>query len=160
MLDKIIKIGHPDLYIQCEPVNQEEVASLGASVDLMAACITSFREKYGQGRAIAAPQVGVRKRFIVLNIDRPFPIFNPELYDLSEEFIEIWDDCMSFPELFVRVRRHKSLKMRFRDEHWREQNWEMEGDMAELIQHEYDHLDGILATMRAIDEKSFRWRTA
>ena len=65
---------------------------------------------------------------------------------------------MSFPELLVKVRRHYSLRMHFRDKNWEEQVWDLEGDMAELLQHEYDHLDGILATMRAIDEKSFRWR--
>ncbi len=159
MLEKILKIGHPDLYIKCEPVRQEELSALEASIDLMATCISSFREKYGSGRAIAAPQVGILQRFIVLNIDRPVSIFNPELFDLSKEMIEIWDDCMSFPDLFVRVRRHKSVKMRFRDSSWKEQVWNLEEDMAELIQHEYDHLNGILATMRAIDVKSFRWRS-
>ena len=159
MLEKIHKIGHPALYIQCEPVRQEEISDLAASIDLMADCITSFRKKYGSGRAIAAPQVGVLKRIIVLNIDRPVPFFNPELFDLSKEMIEIWDDCMSFPDLFVRIKRHKTGKMRFRDSEWKEQVWELEGDMAELFQHEYDHLKGILATMRAIVERSFRWRS-
>ena len=152
-------IGHPDLYIRCEPVRKEEIAGLGPSLGLMAACITAFREKYGNGRAIAAPQVGIPKRLIVLNITSPLTIINPELFELSEEMIELWDDCMSFPDLFVRVQRHKSLKMKFTDINWEEQIVEMEGDMAELIQHECDHLDGILATMRSIDEKSFRWRT-
>jgi peptide deformylase len=159
MLENILKLGHPGLYKQCKPVRQEEVAGLESTVNLMAGCITSFRETYGSGRAIAAPQVGKLKRLIVLNIDRPVAIYNPVLYDLSREMIELWDDCMSFPDLLVRVRRHKSLKMRFRDSEWQEQTWELEGDMSELLQHEYDHLDGILATMRAIDQKSFRWRT-
>ena len=159
MLEKILKLGHPDLYKQCEPVRQEEVPGLGITVKLMAGCIASFREAYGSGRAIAAPQVGNLKRLIVLDIDRPVAIYNPELFDLSMEMMELWDDCMSFPDLFVRVRRHKSLKLRFRDSAWTQQIWELEGDMAELIQHEYDHLDGILATMRAIDKQSFRWRT-
>ena len=125
----------------------------------MGECILAFREKYGQGRAIAAPQVGLLKRIIVLNIAVPYPIYNPEFIEKSNEMVEIWDDCMSFPELFVRVRRHRSLKMKFRDRNWEEQVWELEGDMAELLQHEYDHLDGILATMRAIDNQSFRWRS-
>jgi len=131
---------------------------LADTIQLMGDCILAFRERYGQGRAIAAPQVGLQKRMIVINIDRPYPIYNPGFHDKSNEMFEIWDDCMSFPDLLVRVRRHRSLKMSFRDENWVEQVWELEGDMAELLQHEYDHLDGILATMRAIDEKSFRWR--
>ncbi|MFC2112053.1 peptide deformylase [Bacteroidota bacterium] len=157
-LDKILKIGHPDLYRLCDPVRQEEISGFGTSIELMGECIIAFRKKYGQGRAIAAPQVGIQKRIIVINIDRPYPIYNPEFIEKSDQMVEIWDDCMSFPELFVKVQRHYSLKMRFRDENWEEQVWELEGDMAELLQHEYDHLDGILATMRAIDEKSFKWR--
>jgi len=56
------------------------------------------------------------------------------------------------------VSRHKSLNIKYLDENWQEQEWHMSDDLSELLQHEYDHLDGILCTMRAIDEKSFRWR--
>lgn len=158
VLDKILKIGHPDLYKVCEPVTQEEISGLQPAVKLMGDCILAFRKRYGQGRAIASPQIGLQKRMIVLNIDRTYPIYNPVFVAKSEEMCEIWDDCMSFPELIVKVKRHRSLTLKFRDENWEEQVWELEGDMAELLQHECDHLDGILATMRAVDEKSFRWR--
>ncbi len=158
ILDNILKIGHPDLYKVCDPVDQGEISGFADAIRLMGDCVLAFRQKYGQGRAIAAPQVGLQKRMIVINIGRPYPIYNPEFIEKSEEMCEIWDDCMSFPDLFVRVRRHCSVKMKFRDENWEEQVWELDGDMAELLQHEYDHLDGILATMRAIDERSFRWR--
>ena len=158
VLDKILKIGHPDLYKVCEPVRQEEISGLQPAVKLMGECILAFRQRYGQGRAIASPQIGLQKRMIVLNIDRPYPIYNPVFVAKSEEMCEIWDDCMSFPELIVKVKRHRSLTLKFRDENWEEQVWELEGEMAELLQHECDHLDGILATMRAVDEKSFRWR--
>ena len=158
ILDRILKIGHPYLYLPCDPVIRKEIAGYADTIQLMGDCILAFRERYGQGRAIAAPQVGLQKRMIVINIDRPYPIYNPGFHDKSREMFEVWDDCMSFPDLLVRVRRHRSLKMRFRDKNWEEQEWELEGDMAELLQHEYDHLEGILATMRAIDKKSFRWR--
>jgi peptide deformylase len=65
---------------------------------------------------------------------------------------------MSFPQLDVRVKRHAAITVRYYDEQWQEQIWNMEGDYAELLQHEIDHLDGILCTMRAIDDQSFRWR--
>jgi peptide deformylase len=158
ILNRILKIGNPELYQVCESVSQEEIPGFSETIGLMGECIMAFREKYGQGRAIAAPQVGLLKRMIVINIKRPYPIFNPEFIDKSVKMCEIWDDCMSFPELLVKVRRHYSLRMRFRDKNWEEQVWDLEGDMAEVLQHEYDHLDGILATMRAIDEKSFSWR--
>jgi peptide deformylase len=158
ILDHILKIGHPDLYLACEPVRREEIPGLAGEIKLMADCILAFRQRYGQGRAIAAPQVGLLRRIIVLNIERPYPVFNPEITKRSDELFEVWDDCMSFPELLVRVRRHRSITMKFMDEDWEERVWELEGEMAELLQHECDHLDGVLATMRAIDEKSFRWR--
>jgi len=93
MLDKILKIGHPDLYRQCESVRREELDGLEPATEMMSGCILAFRKKYGSGRAIAAPQVSILKRIIVLNIDHPFAIFNPEIYDLSEEMMEKLDEA-------------------------------------------------------------------
>ncbi len=157
-LDDIILLGDPRLYEVCAPVQQEELPELEAVVDGLADLILQFRAKYGAGRAIAAPQVGVMKRLVVMNIDQPIAFYNPVLFEQSEEQLEIWDDCMSFPNLLVRLRRHQSCKMRFRDQAWKEQVWNLEDDLSELMQHEIDHLDGILATARALDERSFRWR--
>ena len=75
--------------------------------------------------------------------------------DYGFGMMELMDDCMSFPKLLVRVRRHRHCILRYLDENWTPQEMQMEDDMSELIQHEYDHLNGILATMRAIDNKSF-----
>ena len=71
---------------------------------------------------------------------------------------EVWDNCISFPDLVVKVKRHKKLTLLFYDLKWEKQIWNLTDNMAELIQHEYEHLDGILATQRAIDNKSFRWK--
>lgn len=98
------------------------------------------------------------KRLIYMNIDKPIVFINPEFTFLSEEMFELWDDCMSFPNLLVKVKRHKNLTIKYLDENWQTQEWNMADDLSELLQHEYDHLDGILCTMRAIDEKSFKWR--
>lgn len=155
-LADILLLGDPRLYEKCEPVRREEVTGLQPVVELMAQTVLDFRARYGAGRAIAAPQVGVMKRLVVMNIDRPLAFYNPELCDFSEEMIELWDDCMSFPNLLVRLRRHRRCKMKFRDASWEEQEWELEDDLSELLQHECDHLDGILATMRALDERSFK----
>ena len=157
-LSDILVLGDPRLYEQCVEVEQAEVPSLRPVVDGMADLVLQFRKKYGAGRAIAAPQVGVMKRLVVLNIDRPVAMINPVLFDHSEEMMELWDDCMSFPNLLVRLQRHRSCKIRFRDLQWEEQTWNLEGDLSELLQHECDHLDGVLATMRASGERSFRWR--
>ncbi len=157
-LEDIILLGDPRLYETCAPVDRSELPDLVPIIDGMANVILEFRAKYNAGRAIAAPQVGVMKRLIVMNIDEPVAIINPELFDKSEEMLEMWDDCMSFPNLLVRLCRHKRCKMRFRDLNWQEHVWELEDDLSELMQHEYDHLDGILAIQRALDEQSFKWK--
>jgi peptide deformylase len=65
---------------------------------------------------------------------------------------------MSFPNLLVKVKRHKQLTIKYLDENWQPQELNMTDNLSELLQHECDHLDGILCTMRAIDERSFKWR--
>ena len=86
-------------------------------------------------------------------------MINPELSNLSDEMIELWDDCMSFPSLLVKVRRHKKITVSYFDLNWQKHTKELEDAMSELIQHEYDHLDGILAVQRAIDKHSFKWKS-
>jgi len=155
-LKNILRLGDSRLYEVSIPVLQSEIESLKPAVEILHNALMEYREKYGAGRAVAAPQIGVFKRFIYLNIDQAVVIINPELSDFSEEKMEIWDDCFCFPGLLVKVERAKRVKLKFRDENWEEHIWALEGDLSELIQHEYDHLDGILATQRAIDNKSFK----
>ena len=67
----------------------------------------------------------------------------------------MWDDCMSFPDLLVRVRRAQSISIDYVDENLEPHTWnELDQASAELLQHEIDHLDGILAVDRAIDRDS------
>ena len=153
----ILILGNPFLYEKSVPVKKAELEDLLPQIDLMFDTIRDFRKKYGWGRAIAAPQVGLMKRIICLNTDQPIAIINPALSDLSTEMIELWDDCMSFPKLLVKVKRHKRITLSFHDLNWDLHTWNIEDDLSELIQHEYDHLDGILAVQRAIDNKSFRY---
>ena len=158
-ISDIILLGDNRLYKKSEPVLPAEIPELLPSIDLMFETVADFRKKYGVGRAIAAPQIGLHKRIICLNTDKQVAMINPVLSDLSDEMFEIWDDCMSFPNLLVRVLRHKKLKIQFFNLNFEKEVWHLENDMAELIQHEYDHLEGILATQRAIDNQSFRWKT-
>ena len=152
---EILLLGDPRLYEIAEEVKKEELESLKPVFTDMFDCIKAIRRDYGFGRAIAAPQIGVGKRLICILTDRPYVIINPALEFLGDDTMELMDDCMSFPNLLVRVRRYRHCILHYRDENWLEQTMRIDDDMAELIQHEYDHLDGILATMRAIDNKSF-----
>ncbi len=155
----ILLLGDSRLHEVSLPVEKNELAELQPQIELMWDSILDIRQTYGFGRAIAAPQIGLQKRIIALHIDQPEVIINPQFSDLSDEMMELWDDCMSFPNLLVKVRRHKKLRLTYRDLNWEIHTRELHDDMAELIQHEYDHLDGILATQRAIDSKSFQWRS-
>lgn len=152
---EILLLGDPRLYEISQDVQREELEHLRPVFTDMFDCIKGIRRDYGFGRAIAAPQIGVKKRLICILTDKPYVIINPVLEFVGDEMMELMDDCMSFPNLLVRVRRYRHCILRYRDEFWHEQEMRMDDDMSELIQHEYDHLDGILATMRAVDNKSF-----
>ena len=152
---EILLLGNPQLYETSEDVKKEELEDLRPVFEDMFDCIKGIRRDYGFGRAIAAPQIGIKKRLICILTDKPYVIINPTLEFIGDEMMELMDDCMSFPKLLVRVRRYRHCILRYTGENWEKQEMRMDDDMSELIQHEYDHLDGILATMRAIDNKSF-----
>jgi len=157
-LDDLLLIGNPILYEVSGPVLESEMRLIPGWMAALHNVMEEVRAKYRFGRGIAAPQLGIMKRVIYINAGEPVLIINPELRDLSDEMMELWDDCMCLPNLLVRVKRHRSLTLRYRDENWEQCEWNVTDDLAELVQHEYDHLDGILCTMRAIDGKSFRWK--
>ena len=152
---EILLLGNPKLYEVSEEVRREELDKLRPVFEDMFDCIRGIRRDYGFGRAIAAPQIGIQKRLICMLTDKPYVIINPTLEFVGDEMMELLDDCMSFPKLLVRVRRYRHCILRYLDENWEMQEKRMDDDMSELIQHEYDHLDGILATMRASDNKAF-----
>lgn len=157
-LNDLLLLGDPRLYEKCEPVLQSELPLIPGWVADMDNVMKEIRAKYNFGRAIAAPQLGIMKRLIYMNIDKPAVFINPEFTYLSDELFDLWDDCMSFPNLLVKVKRHKKLTIKYLDESWQPQEWHMKDDLSELLQHEYDHLEGILCISRAIDHKSFKWR--
>jgi peptide deformylase len=68
----------------------------------------------------------------------------------------VWDDCLSFPNLLVKVNRYKKCTLTYYDENWEQHKMILEDSESELLQHEFDHLDGIMATQRAIDSFSFK----
>ncbi len=157
-LDDLLLIGNPLLYEVSEPVLKSEMHLLpGWKADLHNV-MEEVRAKYHFGRGIAAPQLGIMKRVIFINTGDPLLIINPELHDLSDDMIELWDDCMCLPNLLVKVKRHRSLTLRYLNERWEHCEWHVTDDLAELVQHEYDHLNGVLCTMRAVDNKSYKWK--
>lgn len=155
-LSDILLLGDQRLYQPSSEVTPVELPSLLSTIDDLHDLVLQYRKKYGSGRAIAAPQTGVMKRIVCYNDRERVTMINPVISRLSDEMMELWDDCMSFPNLLVRVKRHQSCTLTFRDPEWNLAQWRLEDDLAELFQHEVDHLDGILATDRAIGERSLR----
>jgi peptide deformylase len=155
---EILLLGNPKLYQVSEAVEEDDLNHLPPVVADLHDTLLEFKKKYGAGRAVAACQIGFAKRLIYLFIDRPVVFINPSLENKSEEMMEVWDDCMCFPDLLVKVLRHKRCTIRFKDMNFREHTMKLEDDLSELLQHEYDHLDGILAVSRAINGRSFALR--
>ena len=159
--DKILLLGNPILHEVSQPILKGELADMKPVVQDLHDILFEFKARfahYGAFRGIAAPQIGVMKRLIYVYIDQPIVFINPILTDLSEETFEVWDDCMCFPNLLVKLRRHVSCSIRYLDVDWQPKTMFFAGSLSELIQHEHDHLDGILSTQKAIDKDSFRWR--
>ena len=156
---EVLLLGHPKLYEVCPPVRQVEVEGLRPAVRDLHDTLMDFRRRYGAGRAIAAPQIGVMKRLVYMHIDEPVVFINPVLDRMSDETFALWDDCMSFPNLLVHVRRHRRCRVTYRDLDWHEHTQLLEDDLSELLQHECDHLDGILAVSRATGPQAFALRS-
>lgn len=120
----------------------------------LVATLRDFRARCGFGRAISAVQVGVMKRLVAMDLGSgPFLLVNPEITWRSEETFLVWDDCLSIPDLLVHVRRHRSVSLTYRDARFQPRQWnDLPPDLSELVQHEIDHLDGVLMTDRTEGE--------
>ncbi len=161
MLKKVLLLGDPRLRKISREVKDFKDPQLHREMSSLKSALERFRREMGFGRGIAAPQIGINKRFIALNLGNgPFMVVNPLITWHSKETFTLWDDCMSFPDLLVKVRRCTSISLTFRDESGNIRKWEKLGRArSELLQHEIDHLDGILAVDRAIDEKSVMYKS-
>ena len=155
---EILLLGNPELWRPSSPVVNVHARETRDLIGDLAVTLDNFRRQNGFGRGIAAPQVGARRRIIFLNFGEPFPLINPTIDRASREMMELWDDCFSFPDLMIRVRRHAEITVSYTDEHGAQRELNASGDLSELLQHEIDHLNGILATDRAIDPRTFAIR--
>jgi peptide deformylase len=147
----LLQLGDARLRRRARSAAEASAAELADARTRTRATLAAFRRRMGFGRALAAPQLGLDLRVIALDLGQgPFTIVDPEILARSDATMSLWDDCMCFPELLVRVRRHVTITLRFVDEQGREQIWhDLDPARAELLQHEIDHLDGILALDRA-----------
>ena len=155
----ILLLGNPQLWQPSELVTDIPSHATQDLIRDLSETLAKFRVTNGFGRAIAAPQIGAQQRVIYTNVQGGIALINPVITAASQEMFELWDDCFSLPNLMVRVQRHVAITVAYTDEQGAAQQLELAHDLSELLQHEIDHLDGILATDRAIDKRSFAMRS-
>src|SRR5215471_4293473 len=155
---EIVQLGDPRLRETAEAVNDPSSLAIVALVEDLRDTLADSRATTGYGRGIAAPQLGVAKRVIFLQLPgkQPWPLVNPEITRRSAEKIIVWDACLSFLCIFMQVERHRAITVRYQDLQgaWHEVEAGERDDLSELLQHEIDHLDGVLCIDRVSDLRS------
>jgi peptide deformylase len=154
----VLQLGDPQLREVARAVDNPKSPEVAALVKDLADTLAHWRARTGYGRGIAAPQISVGLRVIFLQLpgEKPWPMVNPVITERSAEKIVVWDACLSFLSIFMQVERHREITVRYQDlqARWHEVHAGAERDLSELLQHEIDHLDGILALDRITDIKT------
>ncbi|WP_430471469.1 peptide deformylase [Thalassospira lucentensis] len=145
-LREILIVPDPRLKKECEPVSEvnDEIRQLLS--DMLETMYAA------PGIGLAAPQIGVMKRVVVMDVsddkDKPEPLklINPEIIWESEDTSIYQEGCLSIPDQYADVERPIEVGVRYLDENGKEQEIEADGLLSTCIQHEVDHLDGVLFT--------------
>ncbi|MBF0548422.1 MAG: peptide deformylase [Candidatus Riflebacteria bacterium] len=161
-IKEILKLGNPELFKACKKVEKLDSNETLQTIQDLKDTLQNFQKINGFGRAIAAPQIGIIERIIFVDFptENLFgPLINPKIVWQSQEKIQLWDDCFSFPELLVKVERAKEIKVEYSTPFGEVASISAKNDFSELLQHEIDHLDGILSVQRAIGGTAFALRS-
>lgn len=140
----IITAPDPRLKVKCEPVAKVDAEVARLMKDMLDTMYLA------PGVGLAAPQVGVTRRILVVDISRkeeprePICMANPEIIWHSDELETYEEGCLSLPEQYGDVERPARIKVRYLDEKGEQQEREADGLLATCIQHEMDHLEGII----------------
>jgi peptide deformylase len=149
---EIVKTPDPVLRRKAHKITKFE-KDLQTLIDDM---IETMREAPGVG--LAAPQVGISERLIVIEYGddedetvpkKLFAVINPEIILASEEKVEGIEACLSIPQLVGEVERHEKIVVKALNRHGKPVKIKAEGWLARIFQHEIDHLEGVLFTDRA-----------
>ena len=157
----VLRMGHPLLRQVAAPVERFGTAELRELVADMAETMRAL-----DGAGLAAPQIGVSVRVVIFEVTHnprypqaaPVPytvLINPVLDPLGDERDEAWEGCLSVPGLRGVVARHTNLRYRGFDLDGRPIDRTVAGFHARVVQHEVDHLDGILYPLRVADLRRF-----
>jgi len=157
----ILQLGNPALREKSSPITAFNNEGLKVLIEDLSDTLQDAKRRFGYGRGIAAPQIGELKRVVFINMPGfKSPLVNPRITCASDATFEVWDSCYSFSvEFFVLVERHRSVEAEYSDLKGSRQVLEAEGELSGLLQHEIDHLDGVLATDRMKDRKGIMMRS-
>jgi len=156
---RIRQLGDPILRLRCERVHDYKSAATRLVADDLRDTLRAAKKKHRMGRALAAPQIGAPVRIVFVETDKQrWTMVNPEITDVGSDDFLVWDDCFCFPNLLVRATRAHHATLTYTDLKGKPHTMQLEGPMAELLQHEIDHLDGILAVDRATGLDPFTYR--
>jgi peptide deformylase len=158
---EVLRMGHPVLRERAKPIEAFGTPEL---LELVADMKDTMAARNGAG--LAAPQIGVSQRIVIFGVDRnprypdaeevPFTVLvNPKIVLLTREIEEGWEGCLSVPGMRGVVPRYTKLRYSGFDEHGKPIEREAEGFHARVVQHECDHLDGILYPQRMTDMSKF-----
>ena len=161
MIREVLRMGDPRLLERSREVTRFDTPAIEA----LLADMRDTMAKY-DGAGLAAPQIGVPLRVVIFGVEHnprypdaePVPfteILNPVIVPLSDEMEEGWEGCLSVPGLRGVVARHARIGYTGFDPKGRRIEREVEGFHARVVQHECDHLDGILYPMRVRDFSRF-----
>ena len=157
-MTKLVPLNHPALHAIAEEITHEEFSDGTVKKILkdMRSALHGYKVDGFTAVAIAAPQIGVSKRIFIIqdqSKDRdalPTIIaINPTIIKFSKKTHEVGEGCLSIPEYYGLVRRSTNVTLRAYDENGKVFERGAGSLLAQIIQHEYDHLDGILFTDRA-----------
>ncbi|HVS01476.1 MAG TPA: peptide deformylase [Thermoanaerobaculia bacterium] len=154
---EIVRLGHPALRAPSEPVPEERLASpeIQGLIDDM---IETLRQTGGVG--LAAPQVGEGWQIFLFERELPSEprpiqvVVNPLVEPHGREQVYDWEGCLSIPALLGLVPRHPAVRLWGKDRHGEAFDLELSGFTARVVQHEYDHLHGVLFLDRMRDLQS------
>ena len=154
MKKPILLLGNKTLRKKALPVKVFQSQELAALLNDLSDTLFDAKRRFGYGRGIAAPQIGVLKRVVL--VDTPgfkSSLINPKIVHTSKRKVEVWDSCFCFNlSFFVLVDRYYAIRVEYFDREGHKHVLDAKEELSELLQHEIDHLDGILATDRMKDK--------
>jgi peptide deformylase len=144
-----LQLGDPLLRASCQEVRDASAPQVRQLAGDLSDTLAGWVACTGYGRGIAAPQIGAPVRVIYLAMGSPQALVNPVITARSAATWEVWDACLSFSvEIFCKVRRFTWVEVAYESTDGRRHSMRAGGELGELLQHEIDHLDGVLAIDR------------